>query len=158
MKYIFICFLLFGIIAFSPITAQNLTIDETIKYINEKINENKISEDENAEFLWQVSDDGKLTITKYNQNVWNLLQSVYLKSLDTNTVFLNNNNQSTDYYFTLEVACKNKENNVTKTYSRDQQISAICIRFKPDKEVADRLKNALIYLIRKAYGQANFKG
>ncbi len=156
LKYYLLVF--FSVYFIANLTAQNLTIEETLKYINEKINSNKIPEDENAEYFWQVSDEGMLTITKYNQQTWNLSQSVYLKSLDTTSIILNNNNYMTDYYFTIDISCKYGQSNITKTYSRDLRISVICIRFLPDKELADRLKNAIIYLLRKAYENPNFKG
>jgi len=151
--------LFFSIILNLPfhLSGQNLNIDETIQYINEKLNINKITDDENAEFVWEVSADGKLTITKYVNKTWIMSQSVNLKSLDTNSIFINKSNDQTDYFYTLEIACKNGGNNITKSYKRDLRISVIYLRFKPDKEVADRLKNAITYLIRKANERQDFK-
>ena len=157
-RYIFFLFFTLIILNFPVhLSAQNLNIDETIQYINEKLKINKIADDESAEFVWQVSDDGKLTITQYINKVWNMSQSVYLKSLDTNSIFINKSNDQTDYFYTLEIACKNGNNNITKSYKRDLRISVIYLRIKPDKEVADRLKNAITYLIRKANERQDFK-
>lgn len=137
--------------------SQTLNINETLQYISDKINTNRIPADENVKYIWQVNAQGRLTIEKSVSGKTELSQSVFLKMLDTNTVLINNNNDQSEYFYTIEISCVNRNNSIVKKHVHDQMISSIYIRLKPDAETARRLRNAIIYLVRKAHERPEYK-
>lgn len=143
--------------AFSGI-AQDLNIKETLEYINKKINENKASCDKYTRYEWSVSDDGKLTVSAYWNEELNSTQQVYLKILDPSNIKINMDNVfQTEYFFTIQIFCKNNRNDVLKKYNRYLSSASIFLRVKPDDQVANQVTNAIKYLITMASKKSEYK-
>ena len=114
--------------------------------------------DKSSRYVWEISNDGKLTITQFINEEWNFEQSVYLKALDKEKIFLNEDNFfQTDYYFTIHVRCKNNREEVLKKFQRYIRSSTIFVRMAPDEKTAVQLKNAIAYLITLAERKPEFK-
>ena len=142
----------------SQIKAQDLNISQTLEYINLKINVNKASIDENARYIWEVNNEGKLTITQYLNNEWNFSQTVYLKALDKNRIFINDENfDQEDYFYTINIKCINDRQDVIKKSKRHIRSSSIFIRIGADDRTANQLKNAIQYLISLAESKTEYK-
>jgi len=140
------------------LSAQDFNIAQTLEYINNKINSNKAAMDKSSRFVWEISNDGKLTITQFINEEWNFEQSVYLKALDKEQIVLNADNFfQTDYYITIHVKCKNENNDVLKKFQRYHRSSTIFARIAPDEKTATQLKNAIAYLITLAERKPEFK-
>jgi|GEM_PF-3073436 len=151
---------IFFIVLFSSqiVKSQDLNVAQTLEYINKKVNENKASVDNNARFVWEVSDDGKLTITQFINEEWNFSQSVYLKALDRNHIFINDENfDQEDYFYTIHVKCTSDRTDVVKKYKRYIRSSSIFIRLAPDERTANQLRNAIAYLITLAESKKDYK-
>lgn len=147
-----------GMLCLTAGKTQDLNIDQTIEYINKKINDHKASVDVNAKFVWELSPEGKLTITQYVNEEWNFSQSVYLKALDKNKVFINDENIDQEtYFFTINVRCKDENTDVIKKYKRYARSSSIFIRIAPDEKCANQLKNAIGYLITLGEAKTEYK-
>ncbi len=157
------CFIKFSFIAcvflsFQHLYAQDLNITQTLEYINKKVNDNKASVDNNARYMWEVNADGKLTITQYINEEWNFSQTVYLKALDKNKIFINDENfDQEDYFFTIHIKCLNDRTDVIKKYRRYVRSSSVFIRLAADERTANQLRNAIAYLISLAESKKEFK-
>ena len=151
-------FLFLMFLNFQTLKSQDLNITQTLEYINKKVNDNKASVDNNARYVWEVSNDGKLTITQYLNEEWSFSQSVYLKALDKNRIFINDENfDEEDYFYTIHIKCINDRTDVLKKYKRYVRSSSIFIRMAPDDRTASQLRNALAYLITLAESKKEFK-
>ena len=151
-------FLIIMFLNFHEIKAQDLNITQTLEYINKKVNDNKASIDNNARFVWEVSNDGKLTVTQYINEEWNFSQSVYLKALDKNRIFINDENfDQEDYFYTIHIKCISDKTDVLKKYKRYVRSSSVFIRLAPDDRTANQLRNALAYLISLAESKKEYK-
>ncbi len=142
------------------ISSQDLNMQETIDYINEKINSNKqIMEDNNAKYFWEVSADGKLTITRFvTYNVFHSSQSVFIKSLDADKVQIIDDIQTAEYYLSIRIPCKGNKEDVTRKWDACiKKSSGIYFRIGPDPDIARKLKNAIIYLIKLGEKNPDYK-
>lgn len=140
------------------LNAQDFNIAQTLEYINNKLNSNKASMDKNTSYVWEIANDGKLTITQYINEEWNFSQTVFLKALDKDKIFINEDNFfQTDYYFTIHVRCKEDREDVLKKYQRYIRSSTIFVRLAPDVRTAAQIKNAIAYLITLAEKKQEYK-
>ena len=138
--------------------SQDFNIAQTLEYINNKLNSNRASMDKTSKNVWEISNDGKLTITQYINDEWNFSQTVYLKALDKDKIFINEDNFfQTDYYFTIHVRCLDDREDVLKKYQRYIRSSTIFVRLAPDVRVATQIKNAIAYLITLAQKKQEYK-
>jgi len=137
--------------------SQDLNINQTLEYINKKVNDYKASIDQNVTYVWEIDKVGRLTITQYVNNEFNFSQSVYLKALDKNKIFINDENlDQDDYFYTIHIKCKNNNRDVLKKYRRMIPSSSIFIRLFPDERSVNQLKNAITYLIILAESKSEF--
>lgn len=141
--------------------SQTLSISETLDYINEKFENNKESLDMHAKIVWEVSSDGKLTITRYWFNKFSSVTTVYLNELDENYVLIAPhspypNGQPRNNF--IQVYTKNDKNAINyKSDGFNNNSSFFTIIFKDDPAVAKQLKNAIIHLIKKAKENKTYK-
>ena len=157
MKKILIS-LLFILFAITQIKSQDFNIQQTLDYINKKVNDNKSFTDKDKNYVWEVDKDGKLTITQYVNNEWNFSQSVYLKALDKNRININDDIFDQDsYFYTINVKCLNNSADVIKKYKRIIHSSSIFIRLVSDDRVANQLRNAISYLILLSEQKPEYK-
>ena len=138
--------------------AQELNIIQTLEYINKKVNDNKASVDNNARYVWEINNDGKLTVTQYINEELNFSQTVYLKALDKNRIFINDENfDQEDYYYTIHIKCLKDRTDVLKKYKRYVRSSSIFIRLASDDRTAKQLQKALAYLISLAEAKKEYR-
>lgn len=144
------------------VNSQTLGIPETIDYINEKLENNKSSTDQPAKTVWEVSSDGKLTITRYWYKKVSSITTVYLNMLDENKVFIAphgdsypNGQPRNDYIQVYTKEDKNVVNYKSDEYNNNS--SFIPITFKDDPAVAKQLKNAIVNLIKKAKQNTSYR-
>ena len=142
----------------SSAKAQDLNINQTLEYLNKKINDNKAPIDNNITYKWEINDDGQLTINQYVNGDLYLSQSVYLKTLDKNRIVINNDNfDQEEYFYTIQIKCKNNLLNVLKKSRRSQRVSSLFIRIAPNEVLVNQIKNAISTLIYQAESTQEFK-
>ena len=157
---LFIRILKFSLImlVLSSAKAQDLNINQTLEYLNKKINDNRATMDNNIEYKWEINDDGQLTISQYVNGDLYLSQTAYLKSLDKNRIVINDANfDQEEYFYTIQIKCKNNLLNVLKKGIRSQKVSSIFIRIAPNEITVNQIKNALTTLIYQAESTQEFK-
>ncbi len=143
---------------YTRVNAQDMTLNQTLEYINKKINENKAINDKNMMYVWEVDNAGRLIITQYINDEWFFSQTVYLKSLDKCNIVINDeNSDQSEYFFTLNVKCKNNKANVARKHRRTLKTSSVFIRIAPNLEVANQIRNAISTLIYLAESKNEYQ-
>jgi len=170
------------------VMSQDLTIEETIDYINKQLKENQISykqEPDPSNFfsdgkptyvislnVLSLTNDGKILIKVYDKTskVDNLVldseepqhlfyvQEVYIEEL----IPVAEKNSVNEFSFGLDIHCRDEENKkCVKWDIKDgsfkgiKYMKGISVIFKPDTRLADKLKKAFEYLIKKAQLRQN---
>ena len=146
LSYIFISF---------KLLPQTLSVQETIDYINEKLNMdgNKDSDDKNASYEWSVTKDGKLIIKRFkNKELWSET-SVYLKQLDTSLVQVYREQGNPRVFGLIKIYSKT-DNGITKRFLKtedsDEKIVHFFmenISFNADQVLTNQLKKAIDHLV-----------
>ncbi|MDP1747070.1 MAG: hypothetical protein Q8L90_15960 [Bacteroidota bacterium] len=143
---------IFFIITIIKITAQTLSVPETVDYINEKLEINKTNSDviDKAKVIWEVSNNGKLTITRYWNNKLSGTYSVYLSDLEKDNVEILINDAMPSYS-RIQLNSKDKKSTINdKTNDASHNTFYLEIFFKYTPDVAKQLKNAIVSLIKEA--------
>ncbi len=152
---IIIIFLFSGIVS---AYTQKPDISGTIQYITDKINNNKsLFDDQYAKYVWEISGDVKLTITRYWNDNFESSQSVFVKMLDIKNIQIIDNDDS-EYSYSIVIHCIKEEKAVIKTWENSTKSSSVIyIKFSPNKDVARQLKNAIEHLIRLSEEKTEYK-
>lgn len=142
----------------SVLTAQDMSIDETISYINNQLRENSYTQQKvaltdafghfNIFNEIDVSNDGKLVIAAVNsKNELVSYQEAFIEDLDLSTVRINSLSKMNN----IKVDCNSSSCVKNKHYSYSQDYyRQMTLRFNYNTRVGEKLKNALYYLIQIA--------
>lgn len=156
MKFILLTLiLLINLIIPSNALSQELTIQETIDYINEKLNldGNKDKLNKEARFEWSVTKDGKLIIKRYWYNKLSIETSIYLKQLDTSLVQVYKETGNTKVFGLIKIYAKGNFQFTCRSlkdeYSEEKiyETFMIDLSFNADQTLTNQLKNSIDHLI-----------
>lgn len=175
MKYILFALISFSnVIIPSKLCSQELNIQETLDYINEKLN---IDGNKNYEkydsYEWSITKDGKIIIKRFHYKVLNQETSFYLKQLDPSFVGTykeKDNPQFAELTVGL-IKIYTKKDGITdryfgvndKGYYDDKAGETIshffmtCLSFNQDELLTNQLKNAIDHLIILGKAKKEFR-
>ncbi len=131
--------------------AQDFNIDETIEYINEKLNNNLPVIEIYAKYEWSVTKYGKLIIKHYWYEDLSSTQSMYLKQLDSSSIGISE-------YSWIYITCKENKNCV---HGNSEGVSfnwkAYCFPYNNKEGTKKQLANAITHLIKLAHKKPEYK-
>lgn len=146
MKKLLLLIILAYCICFTA-QSQELNINETIEYINEKLNKGHLKHE------WSVTVHGKLIIKRYWYGDLSSTDAMYLKQLDANSVYVSDSDW-------IRIRCKGEKSCnhvifIPEGKSYNQQI--YFFRTDDDKNTKKQLANAIIHLIELANKESKYK-
>lgn len=166
MKYILFALIGFcNVISPCKLHSQELTIQETLDYINEKLNldGNKESGEEAASYEWSVTKDGKLIIKRFWNKILSSETNVYLKQLDTNLVEVYSEKGNSRIFGLIKIYSKNENaitNRFLKKVDSEEKIYhsfMINVSFSADQILTNQMKKAIDHLIILSKAKKEFR-
>ncbi|NDK54786.1 hypothetical protein [Pontibacter fetidus] len=142
--------LIIVLLTFSTIVKAQ-SVSETLKYINEKLNQTTDVMQQGQKFKWIVSSDGKLTRTLYHRNgsvVYT--NTIYLKELCVKPECIRED--------TMDPISQGDKPKIVYTFATPNSSNAKPFRiFMDDNADSYKVKNAVIHLVKLAQNNKSYK-